>query len=469
MESSPTQLKPTFRDLLRVALPLVITSASFTVLNFCDRMFLAWYGPVALQAAVPAGILFFTLVCGFMALAAFSNSFVAQFYGAGEYKNCARSTAQAILMALASWPLILAMIPLGTFLLTVSGHAPEVLAAEKEYIKILLLGGVSVPLGAASTAFFAGRGHTKLVMVGHLIGNACNVLFNWLLIFGHWGLPEMGVRGAALASVISGFVCPAIMLALYFGPRCNRVYETRASFRFAPALFWRMLRFGIPSGIHMVLDLASFSFFVLMVGRVDETAFIASNIALSVNMIAFMPSIGIGQAVGTLVGQFQGQGDSRSAEMIARKGLWVSWGYTLIVNLSYLLMPAVYISLFARNSAFAYDELFPVAYALLFCAALWGVFEATNAVLSGALRGAGDTHFVMWFHTAVAWGVFVTGEALILLVLGGGAVAAWGWAVVYFVLLAGGLAWRFHSGRWKQIELIERKPPLPEPTEILSG
>jgi MATE family multidrug resistance protein len=468
MESTPTELRAGFRDLLKVALPLIVTSASFTILNFCDRMFLAWYSPVALQAAVPAGILFFTLVCGFMALAAFSNSFVAQYYGAGEYRNCARATAQAIIMALGSWPLILALIPLGHFLLEVSGHRPDVLAAEKEYLTILQLGGVSVPLAAAATAFFAGRGRTSVVMAGHLVGNTCNVLLNWMLIFGRCGFPEMGIRGAAIASVVSGFVCPAIMLTLYFSPANHRVYQTRC-FRFNAPLFWRMIRFGVPSGIHMALDLASFSFFVLMVGRVGETAFIASNIALSVNMLAFMPSIGIGQAVGTLVGQFQGRGDSDAAQMIARKGLWVSWGYTLIVNLSYLLMPAVYIRLFARGDLSIFDEIYPLTVALLFCAALWGVLEATNAVLSGALRGAGDTHFVMWYHTAVAWGVFVSGEALILLVFGGGAVAAWGWAVVYFLLLAAGFGWRFRSGRWKQIELIDRKPPLPEPTEVVPG
>ncbi len=466
MEPDPKILQATFRDLLRVALPLIITSASFTVLNFCDRMFLAWYSPVALQAAVPAGILFFTLVCGFMALAAFSNSFVAQYYGAGEYKNCARATAQALIMALCSWPLILALIPLGLFLLTASGHSPDVLAAEKQYLTILQLGGVSVPLAAASTAFFAGRGRTRIVMAGHLVGNAVNVLLNWLLIFGHGGFPEMGIRGAALASVISGFVCPAIMLTVYFSPANHRIYHTRC-FRFHPAVFWRMIRFGVPSGIHMVLDLASFSFFVLMVGRVGETAFIASNIALSVNMIAFMPSIGIGQAVGTLVGQFLGRGDADSAQAVARKGLWISWGYTLVVNLSYLLMPAVYIRLFTRGGTFQVEEIFPLTYALLFCAALWGVLEATNAVLSGALRGAGDTHFVMWYHTAVAWGVFVTGEALILLRFGGGAIAAWGWAVLYFFLLAAGFIWRFRSGRWKRIQLIERSAPLPEPTEVV--
>ena len=83
--------------------------------------------------------------------------------------------------------------------------------------------------------------------------------------------------------------------------------------------------------------------------------------------------------------------------------------------------------------------------------------EATNAVLSGALRGAGDTHFVMWFHTAIAWGFFALGEAVIVLVLKLNVYAAWGWAIAYFAILATGWVWRVRSGHWKKIELIERK------------
>lgn len=82
--------------------------------------------------------------------------------------------------------------------------------------------------------------------------------------------------------------------------------------------------------------------------------------------------------------------------------------------------------------------------------------EAANAVFSGALRGAGDTHFVMWYHTAVAWGFFALGEALIVLVLKLSVFAAWGWAIAYFFLLAAGWVLRMKSGRWKRIELIER-------------
>jgi len=448
---------PTYRELFRIALPLIVTSASFTMLHFCDRMFLSWYSPTAIQAVVPAGILAFTLISFFMALCAMANSFVAQYYGAGHYKNCSRAVAQSLFMALLSMPLIWALIPLGLTLLAWSGHAPAVLAQEKIYLGILMLGGVNVPLVAAVGSFYGGRGETRVIMVVHLIGNSVNVLLNWLLIFGRGPFPELGIKGAAIASLIAGFVAPTILLTLYFSKKNHAIYRTREMLRLDRSLFARMLRFGLPSGMHMVLDIGSFSLFVLLLGRLGETAFLASNIVLSINMIAFMPSIGIGQAASVLVGQYMGRSDADGAQSSAWKAVRVAWVYTAVVVSTFILFPEMYIRVFARGDA-AFSDVFTTARLLLFFAAGWGLMEATNAVLSGALRGAGDTHFVMWYHTAAAWGFFALGEAVMVIVFKLNVFAAWGWAIAYFTILAGGWIWRMKSGRWKRIELIERKP-----------
>jgi MATE family multidrug resistance protein len=455
MNSILNNRRVSYRELLKVALPLIITSASFTMLHFCDRMFLSWYSPISIQAVVPAGILAFTLISFFMALCAIANSFVAQYYGAAEYENCSRSVTQALFMALLSWPLIWLLIPVGIQLLAWSGHAPEVFEQEKTYLSILMMGGVNAPLTAAAGSFFSGRGKTRVIMAAHLIGNSANVVLNWFLIFGHGPFPAMGIKGAAIASLVAGFVAPAILIGLYFSKANHHVYRTRQMLQFNRPLFMRMLRFGLPSGVHMVLDVGSFSVFVLLLGRLGETAFLASNIVLSINMIAFMPSIGIGQAASVLVGQCMGRGDADEAEAAAWKAWRVGVIYTLLAVGSFILFPEMYIRAFAHGDV-VFNEVFNAARILLLFAAGWGVMEATNAVLSGALRGAGDTHFVMWFHTTVAWGFFALGEALIVLVFKLNVFASWGWAIAYFSLLAAGWIWRIRSGRWKNIQLIER-------------
>jgi len=444
-----------YRELLEVAFPLIITSASFTLLHFCDRMFLANYSSVSIQAVVPAGILAFTLICFFMALSAISNSFVAQYYGAEEYENCSRATAQSFFMALFSIPFIWLLIPVGILLLKWSGHGPEVFLEEKAYLSIVMLGGMNAPLTAALGSFYSGRGKTRVIMMVHLIGNSFNILLNWLLIFGHGPFPEMGIRGAALATLIAGFIAPSILLVLYFSKRNQAQFQTRKTFRLNRKLFLRMIRFGLPSGTHMFLDLSSFSVFVLLLGRLGEISLTASNIVLSVNMIAFMPSIGVGQAASVLVGQCMGRNNADDAESAAWKACQLAWVYTFVVTATFVLLPEFYVNAFSRGGV-VYSDVFDTARILLILAAGWGLMEATNSVLSGALRGAGDTHFVMWFHTWVAWGVFALGETLIVLVFKGSVFACWGWAVVYFAILAAGWIWRIKSGRWRHIELIER-------------
>jgi multidrug resistance protein, MATE family len=466
---NPFKIRPgtastSYREILRVAVPLIVTSASFTVQNFCDRMFLSWYSPSALQAVVPAGILFFTMVCGFMALAGFANSLVAQYFGRGDLKSCSRSVAQAVFTALFSFPPILLLIPAGRFILSLSGHAPEVLALEKTYFTILMAGGIYLPLSAAISSFYSGRGLTRVIMVCAMIGTTVNLILNRMLIFGIGPFPELGVTGAAIATAVSGFVSPAIMFGLYFSGKNNRLYQTRTLFYFDGPLFRRLLRFGIPSGIHLALDIGAFSFFVLLLGRLGETALMAANIALSVNLIAFMPAIGIGQAASIVVGQHMGRRDFDGAVKAGWRAVHIGWIYTLVVAATFLLMPGPYIRLFARGDV-PLDEIFNLSRILLALAAGWGLMDTTNLVLAGALRGAGDTHFVMWYQNSVAWFFFAAGEAVIVLVLGGGVLAAWSWALVYISLLMVGIVLRFCSRRWQTIQLIERTEPVVEAAE----
>lgn len=452
-----------YREVLRIAYPLIISTASFSVMQFVDRVFLARHSAVSIQAALPAGLLAFTLCSAFMALAGYANTFVAQYFGSGNRAGCSQATAQGVWVALFSWPLILALIPLGRFLLRAAGHPPEVLAEELDYFTILMLGGVSIPLGAAISSFFTGRGDTLTNMYAQLAGNAANILLDWLLIFGHGGFPALGIRGAAIGTVIAGFVPALALFAVYLAPRLAAAYETRRHWRIEPALFRRLLRFGAPAGLHLFLDVASFSVFVLMTGRLGSLSLAVSNIALSINTLAFMPLIGISIAASTLVGQYQGRRQPQIAERAGWTSLKVGLIYMLVMAATYLALPRYYFLLFAARggAGFSFDELLGVGRWLLMLMAMWGLLDTINLVLAGALKGAGDTRFVMGYSIAMAWGLFVPGTWLIIYVCGGGILAAWAFLAFTIMLLSIGFHRRFKRGAWKSIELLDRQSPLP--------
>lgn len=438
---------------------------SFTMMQFADRIFLAWYGVVSIQAALPAGILSFTCICGFMALAGYANSFVAQYFGAGDKVGCSRATAQGVLLSILSWPIMLALMPVGQWILRTSGHAPAVLREELWYFDILMIGSVAVPLGSAISSFFTGQGDTKTNMFATIAGNLVNLALDYAMIFGRWGFPELGIRGAAWATVIAGFVGPAILFVIYFRRKTDAEYQTRRTFRFDAKLFARMIRFGLPSAGHLILDVGSFSLFVLFTGRLGTVALASSNIALAVNNVAFMPLIGMSMAASILVGQYQGRGDSRTAEKAGWTCLKAGWIYMAVVGSTFLLFPRAYFELFAScgPDSIPMDLLLPVGRVLLLMMAAWGMLDTVNLVISGALKGAGDTRFVMYYSVAMAWGLWIGGELVILFVLQRGIVSAWLWLMFYVIVMALGFLWRYRTGRWKDIELLEKQPTLQPP------
>ena len=451
-----------YREILQVAYPLMISMGSFTLMQFVDRMFLAWHSSVSIQAAVPAGILSFTFVCGFMALAGYSNTFVAQFVGAGDPAGCSRSTAQSIFVAILSWPVMLALIPVGHVALRFSGHAPEVLEEELIYFNILMIGSVASPLGAAVSGFFTGRSKTLTTMTATIAANLVNLVLDYALIFGNWGFPVMGIRGAAWASVIASFVTPAILLGLYFSPAINRTYRTRETFRWDTALLWRLIRFGSSSGVHLALDVASFAIFVLLTGRMGAVALAASNIALSINMLTFLPMIGISIAAATVVGQYQGRRQSHHAETASWTSLKIGIVYMGVVGLTYILFPSFYLSFFTERAGdgLTLEELYPIGRILMIIMALWGLVDAANLVMSGALKGAGDTRFVMLFSLAMAWGMLVPGQVVLVFVLEQGVIVAWSWTALYIFAMALGFIWRFRTGVWKSIDVLGSERPI---------
>ncbi len=458
-----------WRELMRIAWPLIVNSASFAVLNFSDRLFLSNYGDAEFRASLPGGILFFTLVCGFMALSGYVSTFVAQLHGAGDKAGCAKATAQGIIFSVLSIPLIALLIPVGLFFLRLSGHEPGILAMEEEYFRILMWCGGGMTLSSALSGFFSGRGKTSVVMGTNIVTNGINVLLNYLLIFGAGPFPELGIAGAGWATVIGSWLCPLIFAFIYFTGSISREFRTWQNLRFDAWLFRRMLRFGFPSGVHWFLDVAAFTVFVLLVGRLGAVAHIASNIALSINLVAFMPMVGMGIAASILVGQYLGRGEPASAERAGWTALKIGISYILLIGLSFVLFPKFYMEIFSGESTAAvdYNELLRTVRVLMVMLAVWGAADATALILSGALKGAGDTHFVMYFQSSIAWGVLVIGQLVIVLWLKLNIFASWSWTLFYILILGAGYFLRFKSGRWKTIDLLDRRAVEPEITEDL--
>lgn len=448
-----------WREITSIAYPLILSNGAFTIMQFCDRVFLSRYSGISIQAALPAGILSFTFVCLFQALAGYAGTFVAQYHGAGDKRGCVKATVQGIWLAIFSWPVILALIPLGWWLMKISGHNPEVMKEERIYFSILMLGAVSVSLSSAISGYFIGRSRMFLNTVANISGCVINVVLDYAMIFGKWGFPEMGIKGAAIATVISGFWAPILQMTVFFCEREVSHGGWRKTFRIEPKLMWRMIRFGLPSGGHLLVDVSAFTVFVMMTGRLDEVSLAASNTGFAINNLAFMPLIGISTAASVLVGQYQGRRESDYANRAAWSAIKLGWCYMAIAALSFILFPSAYLNLFRSSKAnYTMDELLAIGRPMMTMMAAWGMFDAVSIIFSGALKGAGDTRFVMLYMLIFGWCIWLPVE-MIALTHGGSILSAWLILTIYILILALGFLWRWQSGKWRTIKLIEHEAP----------
>lgn len=448
--------KGSIRECLAVAWPLVLAMAGNAIMMFADRLFLARYSAISIQAALPAGLMAFMAIAFLQNVVAYSGTFVAQYAGAGSRAACARAMGQGLWLAALCVPLLLATVPLGNLLFGWAGHAPEVMAEERHYYLTLVIGNLSIPFAAAVAGFFTGQGFTRLVMGANLMGNAANVALDPLFIWGWGPMPALGIVGAGVATALSQFLILGILVAAMLRERPFASWRRRqVAFAWKAPLMLRIVRFGLPSGGHVLLDVGTFTVFVFVTGRMDALSFAASNIAFSVNHLVFAPLMGVGMAASVVAGQRMGDRDPAGAARAGRGCVALGWLYILLCTLIIGGFSEPILRAFYPHAApFAYGEYLALGRRLIAIFLAWAWFDTLNIVLGGALKGAGDTRFVMCWVAGTA--VLLWMPSLFLLYwLGFGIVSLWLTMLGYVIVASGGLLWRFLRGRWTSIRLID--------------
>ena len=448
-----------YREVLKIAFPLILSTASVSLQHFIDRVFLTWYSAEAIAASMPASLMSWTVICLFMGTAAYSGTFVAQYYGAKRMERIGPAVWQGIYIAVAMAVVALLCYPLADPVFALVGHAEGVQQMEVVYFKILLAGTPFIVISNAITGFFSGLGRTWTVMWINVIGTAVNLLLDYLLIFGYYGFPEMGIAGAAWATNAAQAGMAVLFFVLMIRPAYNREYHTLQGWRFEASLFRRLLRYGLPSGWQYLLEVFAFTAFIFMVGNIGLIELAASNIAFNINMLAFMPMFGLSAAVSILVGQHLGENRPDLAEKATWSAYHMAFGFFSILGISYYMVPDLFIWPFAAQAEGGdFTPIQLLAANLLKFVAFYCLFDAGVMVFSGALKGAGDTRFVAIASISLSWSGMMLPSLLLLHYRQS---IYWFWVTVTFYVTTLCLAflWRFLRGRWKSMRVIEEAPP----------
>lgn len=452
-----------YKDICRIGLPLIISMSSHTAMLFTDRLFLGRYALDAIAAAVPAGLLAFMFACFFMGVVEFTNVFVAQYIGAEKPRKVGCALWQGIYFALGAGLLLAGLSFGGETIFRWTGHAPQVRTLEAVYFRILMQGAVFGLLQTALSCFYSGRGMTIPIMVINIIGVTLNIPLDYILINGALGLPELGIAGSAIATVISHATMALLFILMVFSARNHRLYGLENIGRFDWGLFKRLLKFGTPAGIHFFIDIFGFSIFVIMVGRLGRNELAATNIACSINTLAFMPMIGFSIAVSTLMGQAIGRNRPEDGMTATRSALHITCVYMWTLAALFLIIPEIFINIFrtAGESAEQFGQVRHLAIVILRFVAFFCVFDTLNVIYSGALRGAGDTKFIGWTIAALSSGLLIAPTVAGTVWLNASLYTLWGFVSAYVCILAMVFRWRYRSGKWKNLRLLDSTPAMP--------
>lgn len=453
-----------FAEVIKIAFPLILSTSAFTLQLFFDRVMLMWYDRDAMSGALMGGLTNFVIFSLFLGTVCYANTFVSQYDGAGMKNRIGPAIWQSLYFCTVAAVVMACFSFLAEPITRLMGHAEAIRVSEVKYFRVLAMGALPGFINASLACFYTGRGKTIAIMWINIFRTCANILLDYMLIFGKWGFPEMGVTGAAIATVASGTMVCGIYIFMFLLPKNRQKYKT-ADYRFDADLFKRLMKFGLPNGVQFMLDILGITFFMALVGRIDATAMAAATIASQINSLAFMPMIGIGIATSTLVGRALGRNDPA----LAQKSTWsagiLTFGYMLTIACLYVLAPGMFMLAFqAKADPAQFAVIKPLVEKLLIIVALYCIFDTGNIIFSAALKGAGDTKFVMITSIIMNWLIMVLPTWLAVKFLQGrtSLFAAWYSLAAYVAVMSTILMLRFIGGKWKDMRVIEKPPTLPE-------
>ncbi len=441
------------RTLLGLALPMVLARASQSVITFADAIQVKHLGKGAIAATATGGL----NVLGFailpMGTVFIVQSFVSQLGGRGERAQAPRFAWYGLAIALVSGLAALAAIPAIAPILELTDFSREVKDSMASYMDIRMLSVTAVVASEAIGNWYGGLGNTWMQMVAGMIAMATAIFFNWVFIDGHLGAPALGVDGAALGSVIAswlGFAFLALALWQGWGNAPKRPRPLGLSRR----ELVRVVRFGLPNGVNWFVEFAAFQLFVNgVLSSLGDDTVAALNVVIAVNSLAFMPAFGLASAGAILAGVSIGRGDRDAVWPQVKLTLACTATWMLTISAIYMAFPEDVVSMFAPDHDAG--RLVAIGSGMLMFSALWQIFDAVGITLTETLRAAGDTAWTATARFVIAWFVFTPAAWVVVRYADGGPNGAMACLVAYLMLLSGALAWRFRSGVWRRIELIE--------------
>lgn len=417
--------------MFRLALPVVLAEMGWMTMGMVDTLMVGRISPEAIGAVGLGSSIFLGLSIFVMGLLLGLDTLVSQAFGADDVEQCHRWLVHGVVAAVAL------SIPVTALLLWISasldawGITPGVATLTKSYVRIVAYSAPPLLLYAAFRRYLQGMGVVTPVTVALVAANIVNIVVNWVLIYGNWGAPALGVEGAAWATVLSRMAMALALLATILFRERTAVPSVFAKLRVEAAWFARLVRLGAPAATQLTLEVGAFATATALAGRLDASSLAAHQIAINYAALTFMVPLGISSAGAVRVGHAVGRRDPAGA---ARAG-WTA----LLFAVLFMTAAAMAFFAFARPllRAFTSDAgVLDVGVTLLFVAAIFQLFDGVQGVATGALRGLGDTRAPMLWNLGAHWFIGLPLGYWLCFAVGLGVIGLW-WGLSLGLIICG--------------------------------
>ena len=467
------------REVWSLAWPTIITMTSFTIMQFIDKLMISQVGPTEVAAQGNAGTWSFAIIATIMGVVTVVNTFVSQHLGAGNPRNGPQYPWAAGWIAIVSWCVIIVpfifIIPHIFQFIHSSPEEARLVALESQYATYTLIGSMFLLIGRGFSQFFFGMHMPKVITVSTIMANIVNILANYILIFGEEGIPgivqgipgtpALGLKGAAIATMIGMFMEMIIPLAIFLGPKFNALYGTRAAWKPRIDTVKAVLRLGWPGAIQWGNEIVCWALFMtVFVGKYGTNAMAAGWIALGYLHLSFMPAVGINVAINSIVGKYIGAGKPDVAASRARVGVGIALVYMTFCALIFIVFRTELMEWFVNDTSYTLieqQEIVHLGANMLILVALFQTVDALGIIYTGALRGAGDTVWPGVITAIYSW-VFIVGGGWVAVTYfpETGSIGPWIAAASYVIIIGITMTIRFECGGWRSIDLLGNKERL---------
>ena len=408
---------PEARWVLRLAAPIALTQIGMVLYGTVDMLFVGRLGSAAIAAVGLGSMTYFTGFVIGMGVVMGIDSHSSKAFGAGRPDLCGQLLIHTLAIALMVAAPLFFLFALAGPIFRAIGVAPEVLSGATDYLAVLRWGIFPGLCFVACRQFLQSMSVTAPLVAAIVVGNLLNAALDAALVFGRWGAPALGVRGSAFATLGANL----IMLFVAAASAWSRLRAI--DFRFhgwRRSLFVDVVALGLPGGLQMLAEVAIFSLVTALIGRLGAEILAAHQLTLNMASMTFMVPMGLSHAAAARVGQAIGRGDRRAAADSGRAATVMAVAFMAVMGVLFAAVPGFFLGLFDASAA-----VIRVATPLLYCSAAFQVFDGTQAVLTGALRGYGETRRPLLFNLFGHWLIGLPLGTFLTFRLGWGATGLW--------------------------------------------